>query len=303
MGFLCDTYEFSEKKEGNSTMNDSSIIVNGIKKKFGEKIVLNEINFNIQKGEILGLLGPSGAGKTTLIKILTGQIKATAGNASVLGKNVKEYKQDIYINFGMVLDNTGLYERLSCYDNLALYASLYQLPKQKIIEALEDVGLDKEKKKPVHKLSKGMKQRLVIARALMHEPAILFLDEPTTGLDPYTAGIIHNLIKEEQAKGKTVLLTTHNMEEASKLCNNVALLCDGSIVEYGEPEEICRKYNYLNKIRLFTKSGKTVIFENSSKSASEIAKYFTQEDVESIHSTEPTLETVFKELTGRKLAE
>lgn len=303
MTWNCWKYINSTKKEGNAKMNDNSIIVKGIKKEFGEKTILNEINFTIQKGEIFGLLGPSGVGKTTLIKILTGQIKATDGYASVLGKNVKDYKQDIYTNFGMVLDNTGLYERLSCYDNLAFYASLYQLPKQKIIEALEDVGLDKEKKKPVHKLSKGMKQRLVIARALMHEPAILFLDEPTTGLDPYTAGIIHNLIKEEQAKGKTILLTTHNMEEASKLCNNVALLCDGDIVEYGEPEEICRKYNYLNKIRLFTKSEKTVILENSSKSANKIAEYFTREDVESIHSTEPTLETVFKELTGRNLAE
>lgn len=281
----------------------NSIEVIDVGKEFGSKKVLNKINFQIQKGEIFGLLGPSGAGKTTLIKILTGQIQATEGNAKVLDKNVKEYERSIYTKFGMVLDNTGLYDRMTCYENLTLFTDLYGLPKKKAMEVLEKVGLGEARKRPVNKLSKGMKQRLVLARALLHNPEILFLDEPTSGLDPATAHDIHKLIESEREKGKTIFLTTHNMEEAHKLCNHVALLYNGKIVEYGEPDEVCRQYNHQNKIHMLLKSGESVVFDNNSESADAIAKYFKENMVASIHSSEPTLETVFMELTGRKLEE
>lgn len=277
------------------------IKIEKVSKSFGAKKVLQDVSAEIKKGELFGLLGPSGAGKTTLIKIITGQLSADAGRVEVLGTDVKNFSKKMYTNFGMVLDNTGLYRRMSCYDNLAVFADIYSIPKKRITEVLEKVGLGNAGKTAADKLSKGMKQRLILARALLHHPAILFLDEPTSGLDPNTANSIHDLILEEKERGVTVFLTTHNMEEASKLCDNVALLDRGSMIEYGNPEEICRKYNHKNQIIIVTREGRTIVLENSRKDAHNILKYFENEDVESIHSTEPNLESVFMELTGRKL--
>ena len=277
------------------------IKIEKVSKSFGAKKVLLDVSAEIKKGELFGLLGPSGAGKTTLIKIITGQLSADAGRVEVLGTDVKNFSKKMYTNFGMVLDNTGLYRRMSCYDNLAVFADIYSIPKKRITEVLEKVGLGNAGKTAADKLSKGMKQRLILARALLHHPAILFLDEPTSGLDPNTANSIHDLILEEKERGITVFLTTHNMEEASKLCDNVALLDRGSMIEYGSPEEICRKYNHKNQIIIVTREGRTIVLENSRKDAHNILKYFENEDVASIHSTEPNLESVFMELTGRKL--
>ena len=220
----------------------------------------------------------------------------------MLGCDVTKLSQNEYGKIGMVLDNTGLYERLSCYDNLALFAEIYGISKKGIEESLEKVGLKEAIKRPVGKLSKGMRQRLVLARALMHNPQILFLDEPTSGLDPATAREIHELMLEQQKRGTTIFLTTHNMEEAAKLCDPVALLNEGKIVEYGEPGEVCRKYNHQNRIRILLKEGEQLELPNNQEAAERIHSLFQNNAVESIHSTEPTLETVFMELTGRKLA-
>ncbi|MDE6184563.1 MAG: ABC transporter ATP-binding protein, partial [Lachnospiraceae bacterium] len=156
-----------------------------------------------------------------------------------------------------------------------------------------------DKKCPAMKLSKGMRSRLSLARAVMAEPEVLFLDEPTSGLDPVTASEIHQLIQQEQKRGATVFLTTHNMEEAHKLCNHVALLNDGMIVEYGEPEEVCRRYNHQNKLQIRLYDGKQIELPNNKEAADRIKEYLEEEAVETIHSTEPSLETVFMELTGR----
>ncbi|MGM9974332.1 MAG: ABC transporter ATP-binding protein [Clostridiaceae bacterium] len=276
-----------------------SIEINNLTKIFNVAPVLNKVNLRISEGEIFGLLGPSGAGKTTLIKILIGQLRQTDGSALLLGKDTRELTQDIYLRLGMVLDNSGLYERLTCYDNLVLFTEIYGISKNVIDSVLNKVGLLEAKKLAVHKLSKGMKQRLVLARAILNSPKVLFLDEPTSGLDPGTAGEIHRLILEEKKKGTTVFLTTHNMEEASKLCDNIALLHEGSIVEYGRPDEICRRYNHQNKLQLFLKNGETVAIKNDENVPKNIEPYFKENLVEAIHSTEPSLETVFKELTGR----
>lgn len=273
----------------------------GLHMQFGNHKVLNDIHFSIGTGEIFGLLGPSGAGKTTLINILTGQMRQTQGKAMVLGTDSRELTSKIYTGIGMVLDNTGLYERLTCYDNLSMFADIYHMNKNAIASILQKVGLEGSQKTPVNRMSKGMKQRLVLARAIMHKPRILFLDEPTSGLDPTTAISIHKLIYEEKEKGTTIFLTTHNMEEATKLCDNAALLHQGEIVEYGNPENVCRKYNHQNCIRVLLKNGKLIKLPNESGAAETIADYFRNDQVESIHSSEPNLETVFMELTGRGL--
>lgn len=278
--------------------DENNIVIQGIEKEFGDKKVLQDISLEVKKGEILGFLGPSGAGKTTLIKILTGQLLQTSGEAYLLGQNTRNLKEEVYGKIGLVLDNTGVYKRLSCYDNLVLFTRIHGVPKSRIGEVLERVGLSDAVKRPVYQLSKGMEQRLVLARALLHEPEILFLDEPTSGLDPATAEAIHQLIREQKEQGKTVFLTTHNMEEATKLCDRVALLKEGNIVECGSPKEVCGKYDHSNEIRILLTDGKEVMLTNGAESAAKIAEYFQKNIVDSIHSMEPTLETVFMEVTA-----
>lgn len=276
------------------------IDINQLSHSFSIDQVLNRINLSIKEGEIFGLLGPTGAGKTTLINILTGQLKQTKGSAKIFGKETSELIQKDYEAFGMVLDNSGLYKRLSCYDNLKLFTKIYNISLERIDKVLTNVGLLKAKNTLGGNLSKGMKQRLTLARAILHEPKILFLDEPTSGLDPSTIKEIHQLILDLKDQGTTICLTTHNMEEATKLCDNVGLLNNGNIIEYGQPKVICQKYNHQNNVVIQLMSGEMKTLVNSMKSADEIGNYFREGKIKTIHSTEPNLETVFIELTGRK---
>ncbi|MBR6696060.1 MAG: ABC transporter ATP-binding protein [Oscillospiraceae bacterium] len=280
---------------------ENAISINGITKSFGEKKVLDDINLDVKKGEILGLLGPSGAGKTTLIKILTGQLSAENGKSVINGINSQELSGDDYRNFGIMMDNFGVYDRLSCFENLKIFARIYGIKNDKINEALESVGLSDAKKTPAQNLSKGMKSRLRLARVFMINPDILFLDEPTSGLDPATADEIQKMIQKEKEKGKTIFLTTHTMTEAEKLCDNVALLSDGKIVEYGNPKEICRRYNHQKKLKIHLTDGTEKEIPHDENSAEIISELIKSGRAETIHTTEPDLETVFMELTGKEL--
>lgn len=278
-----------------------AMIVENLSHNFAEKQVLNHISFEIAEGEVFGLLGPSGAGKTTLIKILTGQLKQKDGSAKLLGKNTKELSALEHGQIGIMMDNFGLYDRLSVYDNLLFYADIYHVPHSRITQILKQVGLYEARKTVVSKLSKGMKNRLSMARAFLNDTKILFLDEPTSGLDPATTKEIHTILTEQKKMGTTIFLTTHNMFEAESLCDHIALLSEGSIIEYGKPTDICRKYNHLNRLQLTLKGGEMVSLENGSASALKVKEYLEEEQIEAIHSTEPNLETVFLELTGRGL--
>ena len=285
---------------GRKAMKNEIEIMN-VEQTFNGRKVLNGINVKIEKGEIFGLLGPSGAGKTTLIKILTGQLKQTAGKAKILGKDARKLTGEDYKEIGIMMENFGLYERLSCFDNLKLFAKIYEIKDEEIREILKEVGLFEAKKTFAMNLSKGMRNRLQLARVLMLNPDILFLDEPTSGLDPVTVDEIHGLIQKEKEKGTTIFLTTHNMAEAEKLCDNVALLNEGMIVEYGNPKELCRKYNHQKKIKIHLYDGQNIELEHDKSVVKTLVHYFEQGLVETIHSTEPDLELVFMELTGRKL--
>ena len=272
-------------------------------KSFSGKTVLSGIDFEIPDGQIFGLLGPSGAGKTTLIKILIGQLSFDSGNVSIMDKEVGRLTGTDKENIGIMMDQFGLYERLSCFDNLKIYSEIYGISKEKIIETLELVGLKDAVKKPAANLSKGMRARLCLARVFMHSPKVIFLDEPTSGLDPQTMRQIHKIILDKKRKGCTIFLTTHNMEEATDLCDTVALLNEGKIVDCGSPKEICRKYNHQKRIIMHLASGEDLDVAHGRESANEIFRLLEEGKIETIHSSEPTLETVFLELTGKKLEE
>lgn len=275
--------------------------MNHIAKEFGNRTALKDISINIKRGEILGFLGPSGAGKTTTIKILTGQLKQTSGTAILLGKDTREINESIYEQIGIVTDNSGLYEKLSVYDNLHYFAKLLNVETKRIDQVIQRVGLLEDKKKPTGKLSKGMKQRLVLARAILHQPKMLFLDEPTSGLDPSTASEIHELLLELRDQGTAIFLTTHNMEEATKLCDNVALLFQGEIVESGKPKEVCLKYNTSKAYKVLLNDGTQVELQNTKEDMQKLTDWLSADEVMTLHSTEPTLETVFLTVTGREL--
>jgi len=215
------------------------IKVHNVHKNFGEQTVLSGVNFKVEHKEIFGLLGPSGSGKTTLINILTNQLEPDGGSA---------YVEADAFETGLMLDEDGLYPRLNCLENLDLFSRIYGIPVSSSKEALKNVGLESAAKKAVSSLSKGMRQRLALARAILHSPKILFLDEPTSALDPGTAEGMHELIQDLRKKGATIFLTTHNMDEAVKLCNRVALLHKGQIVEHGAPIEICHRHNSMRTV-------------------------------------------------------
>ncbi len=270
-------------------------------KKFTEREVLSGIDLDIRPGMIFGLLGPSGAGKTTLIKIITGQLVFESGEVKVFGKNVADLTGEDKRQIGIMMDDHGVYERMSCAENLKIFADIYGVPYSNIAKTLKEVGLEDAAKKPAMKLSKGMRARLRLARVLMVSPKLLFLDEPTSGLDPMTMRYIHKLIMEQKEKGCTVFLTTHNMEEASVLCDEVALLNEGKIIERGAPEDVCRRYNRQRKILIHLITGEDIELAHDTDSAGKICSLIEQGTVETIHSSEPSLETVFIELTGRRL--
>lgn len=279
-----------------------AIKINNISKSFGSKTVLDDINLDVEEGEIFGLLGPSGAGKTTLIKILTGQLKGEHGTTAINGINSQQLKSTDYSSFGIMMDNFGVYERLSCFDNLKVFARIYRLDEEDIRAALSDFGLGSAGKTVAGNLSKGMKNRLRLARVFMINPSVLFLDEPTSGLDPATSEDIQQLILAEKKKGKTIFLTTHNMAEAEKLCDHVALLHKGKIVEYGSPQEVCRRYNHQKKLLIHLTDGTDKEISTDTHSAETVYELMKNNLVETIHSSEPNLETVFLELTGEELA-
>ncbi len=278
-----------------------AIVVKDLVHSYGEKQVLKKISLEAKEGQIIGMLGPSGAGKTTLINILTGQLIPTGGRCQVLGKDCGTMKGEDYKKLGIMMDSFGLYERMNCFDNLKFYQMLDGKKADEVADVLGKVGLGEAKKTLASNLSKGMRNRLAFARAILRNPKILFLDEPTSGLDPVTTEAIHEMILEQKENGATVFLTTHNMYEAQKLCDHIVLLNEGKIVESGSPKEICRRYNHQKKIKIHLINGEDIELAHDKKSGEAVADYLAKGQLETIHSTEPNLETVFMELTGKGL--
>lgn len=271
------------------------IRVENVSKSFGSKKALHQISFEIKEGEIFGFLGPSGSGKTTMINVLTGQLAADQGKTVLLGKNSQDLTSNDLEQIGIVSDGSGFYEKMSLYKNLLIYAKLYGLKADRVHQVLQQVGLADAKDIIAEKLSTGMKQRMFLARALLNAPKILFLDEPTSGLDPTTSKMIHTLLQELKQAGTTIFLTTHDMHEATLLCDRLSLLNKGNLIEYGSPQDIIQKYHVDKKVRVVYNDGREQIvpFEE--------LPHLDTTDLMMVHSCEPTLEEIFIRLTGEKL--
>jgi len=279
-----------------------AITMNNISKIFGEKTAIKDLSIEIKKGELFGFLGPSGAGKTTAIKIVTGQLKQSGGKAEILGRDTTSLNHEIYSQIGIVTDNSGLYENMTAYDNLLLFARFFNVNKKEIQPLLEKTGLGDESKKQVKNFSRGMKQRLILARAMLNKPKILFLDEPTSGLDPSAALEIHKLMLDMKSGGTTFFLTTHNMTEAAKLCDRIALFNEGVIIEMGALDELSQKYTGQKKVKILLSSGEEAVLDLTPANSKKIEMLIARDAVVTIHSQEPTLENIFLKLTGRELS-
>lgn len=286
-------------------MAEPAIVAESLTYRYGNLLAVDHISFTVERGEILGFLGPNGAGKSTTVKILTGQLRPLSGRAILLGIDVARCPKQVHSRIGVCFEQPNLYEELSGVDNLRLFARLFNIRDIDIAGLLHRVGLDGRGDDLVGHYSKGMKQRLMIARALVNRPDILFLDEPTEGLDPTSAEAIRRIIREEQERGATVFLTTHDMYEADRLCNRVAFINSGRIVALDTPHNLKQQYGKrMLRAEVVGPDGSLLTREivlDQPETAHEIANLLQHERVVTLHSEEATLEDIFIQLTGRAL--
>ncbi|MDB0441244.1 ATP-binding protein [Clostridioides difficile] len=279
------------------------IKVNNLSFSYTNKKFLQDINFEVGKGEILGFLGPSGAGKSTLQKILIGMITNYEGSVLVNGIESKKHSNKFYENIGVDFEFPSLYEKLTARENLKYFGSLYSKKLLPIAELLKSVGLENEANKKISEYSKGMKSRLNFIKALLHNPDILFLDEPTSGLDPSNSKIMKNMILSEKSKGKTIILTTHNMLDATELCDRVAFIVNGKISALDTPHNLIMSKGAIKIRYTYFENGEKVseCFLNDTNNDKKLNMLIKENKLLSIHSSEPTLNDIFIEITGRNL--
>lgn len=262
---------------------------------------VDRLTFQVQPGEVFGFLGPNGAGKTTTILMLTGQLKPTSGAASIAGFDIVKQRPQIKPLIGVVFEQQNLYERMSGRDNLAFFARLHGVSSKRVDDFLEMMELQHRAKDKVQTYSNGMKQRLLIARALLNEPRMLFLDEPTRGLDPTAARAIREKIRSLGEQGTTIFLTTHYMEEADQLCQRVAFISEGRIIAMDTPRNLKLRFGERKASILLEDGREEIIALDDAGEAARMTAWVEGGKVLTVHSQEATLEDVFIHLTGRAL--
>jgi len=270
-------------------------------RKYNGVVAVDQLTFRVEAGEVFGFLGPNGAGKTTTIMMLTGQLRPTSGKATIAEYDIVKQRAKIKPLIGVVFEYQNLYERMSARDNLTFFAQLHGVGKNRVEALLEQVGLQDRAKEKIKVFSNGMKQRLLIARALLNEPKVLFLDEPTRGLDPAAARAIRETIESLGETGTTVFLTTHYMEEADQLCRRVAFLSEGKIIAMDTPRNLKLKYGE-RKARVILDDGSEHLLSfDEAADAARMEQWMRDGKVLTVHSMEASLEDVFIQLTGRML--
>ena len=286
-------------------MANDTIVAEELMYQYGDLVAVDNISFNVAESEILGFLGPNGAGKTTTVKMLTGQLTPKAGRAILLGMNVADNVDRVQGDMGVCFEVTNLYEKMSAIENLKLFARLFGVRSFDAEALLARVDLADWGKDRVETFSKGMKQRLMVARSQVNQPRVLFLDEPTAGLDPTSSEAIRDIILEERERGATVFLTTHDMLEADKLSDRVAFMNQGKIVALDTPHNLKQQYGKRAlKAKVSTAEGKLEdreVVMDTPETPKAIQDLFAREEVVTIHSEEATLEDIFINITGRGL--
>lgn len=280
-------------------MSATVLSMEAVSLSFGAKRVLDNLAFSVPRGQAFGFLGPSGAGKTTTIKLLTRQLVRDAGRIQLFGRPIERATAADYERIGILSDTSALYDRMSIAENLALYARLRGVSHGRVPYLLERLGLDRDGKTLIKNCSKGMRQRAALAAALVHEPELLFLDEPTSGLDPAARAEVHKMFAELRDRGTTVFLTTHDMAEAETVCERVAILNDGAIAACDAPEALKLRYAR-NRVVARTRTRGVVECAKDAAGGALLAELAAAGELLSVHSDEPNLEEVFLELTGRE---
>jgi len=285
-------------------MSGPAIEVDRVSYAYGDREAVRGISFEVAPGEVLGFLGPNGAGKSTTIKILTGQLPAKSGVARVLGRDVRRDDPEIQRYIGVCFEEKNLYEGMTAEENLTFFASLFGLKGVDTTGLLERVGLADRAKTRVAGFSKGMRQRLMVARALVNQPMVLFLDEPTDGLDPVSSKAIRGLIEEEARRGAAVLLTTHDMWEADELSHRVAFINEGQLYAVDTPESLKLRYGK-RSVKVRSRVGGEVVEDSVALDAEDTGERLKHavaaEGLLTIHTEEATLESIFIQMTGRGL--
>ncbi|HOO34148.1 MAG TPA: ABC transporter ATP-binding protein [Thermotogota bacterium] len=265
---------------------------------------VHEVNFEIAKGEIFGFLGPSGAGKSTVQNILIGLLPLQKGAVTYDSDSLKDLNKRFFEKIGVSFELPNVYEKLTGYENLKYYAGLFSRKTDDPDKILERVGLADARNKKAQDYSKGMKQRLVFARAIINNPEILFLDEPLSGLDPATAREIKEIIRERKRQNNTIFLTTHNMFVAEELCDRVAFINEGKLVAMDTPKNLKLQYG-TKSVKVEYKEGTIVkseiFFLDKGHEKDNLSQLMKTKDIITVHSQEATLEQIFIKLTGREL--
>jgi len=280
-----------------------AIEVESLSRAFNNLRAVDNISFSVAAGEIFGFLGHNGAGKTTTIRMLSGQLLPSSGGGRVAGCDIVAEQQRLKPLIGVVSEHQNLYERMSGRENLEFAARLYGIDIQRIDAALRQVDLLDRARDKVQNYSNGMKQRLLIARSILHGPKIIFLDEPTRGLDPIVGREIRRLIVEMSKQGVTIFLTTHYMEEADQLCDRVAFLSEGRIVALDTPGNLKTAHGQ-QQLNVTLDNGECVhLALDGADAGRELQQLISNGHVKTLHSAEATLEDVFIQLAGRRLSE
>lgn len=285
--------------------NEKAIVAENLTYRYGELTAVDHISFQVATGEILGFLGPNGAGKSTTVKMLTGQLQPQEGQTTILGLDVARQPHKVQAQIGVCFERTNLYEQMSAEENLKLFARLFAVKDFDAAALLKRVGLAGRERDRVGNYSKGLKQRLMVARALINRPRILLLDEPTDGLDPVSSESIRHIILAERERGTTVFLTTHNMAEADKLSDRVAFINEGQIVALDTPQALKQQYGRRAlQVEVANADGRLEqreIILDKPQTGTAVGELFDTERVVTIHSKEATLEDIFIRITGRRV--
>ena len=286
-------------------MAQPAISVKELHYSYGDTLAVDGISFDVAEGEVIGFLGPNGAGKSTVVKMLTGQLTPQKGTAMLLGMDIVKARKQVQQEIGISFETTNLYEQMSAVENLELFAKLYKVADFDAVGLLEKVGLGGREKEHVANYSKGMKQRLMMARAMVSDPKMLFLDEPTDGLDPVSTETVHALIRGATQQGTTVFLTTHDMVEADKLSDRVAFLNQGKIVALDTPARLKQRFGMRAlKVEVELPDGGVAAREvtlDQDQTPQAVFDLFKNERILTVHSEEATLEDIFFDITGRGL--